>query len=80
MPYPEPALVEMLRASRDFDLWLVRRLREKSAYVRDPDHDSKRFEAAAARFKPVLAWRSSEGSFEMWHAHVPRSRFVGEHK
>ncbi len=71
MGYPEPSSVAGLTVSRPATIWLVRRLKEKSAYQIDPDYDAKRFETMRGRFRAELAWRSSGGAFEVYRAPAP---------
>lgn len=65
LAFMSPSAIETgrLTASRPADVWVVRRLKERSAYQLDPDFDLKRFGA-----EPV--WNSSNGDFELYHARV----------
>jgi hypothetical protein len=68
--YPDPEQGPRLVAGRPAELWLVRRLREPTPYVRDHEWDRKRFETVRARFGARRAWVSSGGGYELWHARV----------
>lgn len=68
--YPDPERGPRLVAGRPAELWLVRRLREPTAYVTDPDWDRKRFEAVRTRFSARQVWVSSGGGYELWNARV----------
>jgi hypothetical protein len=67
-PYPGAEQVPTLRASGPGELWLVRRVRERTAYVTDPDYDGRRFRALATRFGVMRVWQSSSGGYELHHA------------
>ncbi len=66
--WPDPGDAAGLVASRPCELWLVRRLRETTPYVRDRDWDRKRFDAVRARVGAARVWSSSTGAYELWHA------------
>jgi hypothetical protein len=70
--YPEPVDAPAAFASRPAELWAVRRLRERTPYVRDPQWDQKRFDALSARFALRRVWTSSHGGYELWHARASR--------
>ena len=68
--YPDPGDAAAVVAGRPAELWLVRRLKEPTAYVIDRDWDRKRFEALRARFGGEREWVSSAGAYEVWRASV----------
>jgi hypothetical protein len=43
-------------------------VRERTAYVTDPDYDGRRFRALATRFGVMRVWQSSSGGYELHHA------------
>ncbi len=68
--YPLPEEVASLRVGRPADLWLVRRVNEKAAYILDPEYHAKRFSALARRFRAEKVWTSSGGEYELYHARI----------
>jgi hypothetical protein len=68
--YPGVERVSQLRVSEAGELWLVRRVRERTAYVTDPEYDARRFHALTSRFGGVRVWQSSGGSYELHHAQL----------
>jgi hypothetical protein len=69
--YPDSNQVAHLKAVTAADLWLVRRVQEKTAYLLDKEADARRFAALADRFGAARAWVSSGGNYELYHARVP---------
>ena len=68
--YPLEQRVSNLKMEKSVDLWLVRRVNEKSAYALDPGFDAKRFNSMAIRFGVQKSWSSSKGNYELHHALV----------
>ncbi len=66
--YPEPAAAARLFTTEPMHVWIARRVRERTAYVKDPEFDSRRFEALRDHFRAARVWTSSLGGFELYHA------------
>lgn len=64
--YPEPNAVSALTVSSPTDVWVVRRLKEKTQYVTEADFDLKRTTALIERFGAKKEWASSNGAFELY--------------
>lgn len=67
---PAPEGMRNLHASREANVWLVRRVGYREAYAEEADWSERKFRAMAAVLEPKLTWRSADGSQEIHHARV----------
>ena len=72
--YGDESEAQRLLSSRPAHVWIVRRVNEHTAFVKDPLRDWRTFEALRGHFGADRVWSSSHGSFEIYRAWVePRA-------